>query len=82
MEMMKGNLTKLFTWAVPARIGGPMADTAAEAILIDGACTKEDLDQFMASHLDPPDLPRSTERSERRLLSFLFTMKPHSRPSR
>ena len=32
----------------------PMADTAGETTVIDGAITKEDLDRFMASHSEPP----------------------------
>ena len=39
----------------PARIEAPLADTAGEQIVIDGAITKEDLDRFMASHSEPPE---------------------------
>jgi hypothetical protein len=54
MEMTWENLTKLFTWAAQHGSEAPMADTAGETIVIDGAITKEDLDRFMASHSEPP----------------------------
>ena len=42
-EMTWENLTKLFTWAAQHGSEAPMADTAGEHIVIDGAITKEDL---------------------------------------
>ena len=54
MEMTWENLTKLFTWAAQHGSEAPMADTAGETIVIDGAITKEDLARFMVSHSDPP----------------------------
>jgi hypothetical protein len=54
MEMTWENLTKLFTWAAQHGSEAPMADTAGETIVIDGAIMKEDLDRFMASHSEPP----------------------------
>jgi hypothetical protein len=54
MEMTWENLTKLFTWAAQQGSEPPMADTAGETIVIDGAITKEDLGRFMASHSVPP----------------------------
>lgn len=54
MEMTWENLTKLFTWAAQHGSEAPMADTAGEQIVIDGAITKEDLARFMASHSEPP----------------------------
>ena len=54
MQMTWENLTKLFTWAAQHGSEAPMADTAGEQIVIDGAITKEDLDRFMASHSEPP----------------------------
>ncbi|MEO7858840.1 MAG: hypothetical protein ABIU05_00090 [Nitrospirales bacterium] len=53
MEMTWGNLTKLFTWAAQHGSEAPMADTAGQSIVIDGAITKEDFDRFMASHSEP-----------------------------
>ena len=50
MDMTWENLTKLYTWAAQHGSEAPMADTAGEQIVIDGAITKEDLDRFMASH--------------------------------
>jgi hypothetical protein len=41
-------------WAAQHGSEAPMADTAGEQIVIDGAITKEDLDRFMASHSEPP----------------------------
>ena len=61
MEMTWENLSKLFTWAAQHGSEAPMADTAAESIVIDGTITKEDLDRFMASHPEPRPLPRSRE---------------------
>jgi hypothetical protein len=54
MKMTWENLTKLFTWVAQYGSEAPMADTAGETIVIDGAITKEDLDRFMASHSEPP----------------------------
>jgi len=54
MDMTWENLTKLYTWAAQHGSEAPMADTAGEQIVIDGAITKEDLDRFMASHSEPP----------------------------
>jgi hypothetical protein len=54
MDMTWENLTRLFTWAAQHGSEAPMADTAGEQIVIDGAITKEDLDRFMASHSEPP----------------------------
>lgn len=54
MDMTWENLTKLFTWAAQHGSETPMADTAGEAIVIDGTITKEDLDRFMTSHSEPP----------------------------
>jgi hypothetical protein len=54
MQMTWENLTKFFTWAAQHGSETPLADTAGETIVIDGAITKEDLDRFMASHSEPP----------------------------
>ena len=54
MEMTWENLRKLFTWAAQHGSEAPMADTAGETIVIDGAITKEDLGRFMAAHSVPP----------------------------
>ena len=54
MDMTWGNLTKFFTWAAQHGSEAPMADTAGQTIVIDGAITKEDWDRFMASHSEPP----------------------------
>jgi hypothetical protein len=54
MQMTWENLTKFFTWAAQHGSEAPMADTAGEQIVIDGAITKEYLDHFMASHSEPP----------------------------
>jgi hypothetical protein len=54
MEMTWENLRKLFTWAAQHGSEAPMADTAGDQIVIDGAITKEDLDRFMASYSEPP----------------------------
>ena len=59
MEMTWENLTKLFTWAAQHGSEAPLADTAAAAIVIDGTITKEDLDRFMTSHSEPPQLFRT-----------------------
>ena len=45
MEMTWNNLTKLFTWAAKQGSDAPLADTAGEAIVIDGAITKEDFER-------------------------------------
>jgi hypothetical protein len=55
MEMTWENLTKLFTWAAQQGSDAPLADTAGDTIVIDGAITKEDFDRFMASHSEPPE---------------------------
>lgn len=55
MEMTWENLRKLFTWAAQHGSDTPLADTAGETIVIDGAITKDDLDRFMASHPEPPE---------------------------
>lgn len=47
MEMIWENLTKLYTWAAQHGSETLLAGTAAEAIVIDGAITKEDLDRLM-----------------------------------
>jgi len=54
MDMTWENLTRLFTWAAQHGSEAPLADTAGETIVVDGAITKEDLDRFMASHSEPP----------------------------
>ena len=54
MDMTRGNLTKFLTWAAQHGAEAPMADTAGQTIVIDGAITKEDWDRFMASHSEPP----------------------------
>jgi hypothetical protein len=54
MQMTWENLTKFLTWAAQHGSEAPLADTAGETIVIDGAITKEDLDRFMASHSEPP----------------------------
>ena len=54
MGMTWENLTKFFTWAAQHGSEAPMADTAGQTIVIDGAITKEDEDRFMASHSEPP----------------------------
>ena len=55
MEMTWENLTKLFTWAAQQGSDTPLADTAGEAIVIDGAVTKEDLERFK-SQSEPPEV--------------------------
>ena len=47
--MTWNNLTKLFTWAAKEGSDAPLADTAGEAIVIDGAITKEDFERFVKS---------------------------------
>jgi hypothetical protein len=54
MDMTWENLTKFATWAAQHGSEAPMADTAGQTIVIDGAITKEDWDRFMASHSEPP----------------------------
>ena len=54
MGMTWENLKKFFTWAAQQGSEAPMADTAGQTIVIDGAITKEDWDRFMASHSEPP----------------------------
>ena len=54
MDMTWENLTKFLTWAAQHGSEAPMADTAGQTIVIDGAITKEDWDRFMASHSEPP----------------------------
>ena len=58
MEMTWDNLTKLFTWAAKQGSDAPYADTAGEAVVIDGALTREDFDRFMASQLEPRQGPQ------------------------
>ena len=48
------SLTKLFTWAAKQGADAPYADTAGEAVVIDGALTKEDFERFMASQSESP----------------------------
>ncbi len=55
MEMTWENLTKLFTWAAKQGSDAPLADTAGEALVIDGAITKEDFERFLESLSDPPE---------------------------
>ena len=54
MDMTWENLTKFCTWAAQHGSEAPMADTAGQTLVIDGAITKEDWDRFMASHSEPP----------------------------
>lgn len=49
MEMTWENLRKLFTWVAKQGLDAPLADTAAEAIVIDGAITKEDFERSLKS---------------------------------
>ena len=53
MEMTWENLTKLFVWAAKKGSDAPLADTAGESIVIDGAVTKEDFERFMESESRP-----------------------------
>ena len=55
MEMTWENLTKLFTWAAQHGSDVPLADTAGETIVIDGAITRGDFDRFIASHSEPAE---------------------------
>jgi hypothetical protein len=55
MDMTWENLTKLFTWAAKQGSDAPLADTAGEALVIDGAITKEDFERFVWSQSDPPE---------------------------
>ena len=55
MEMTWENLTKLFTWAAKQGSDAPLADTAGEQIVIDGAITKEDFERFLESQSDWPE---------------------------
>ena len=55
MEMTWENLTTLFTWTAQHGADAPLADSAGEPIVIDGAITKEDRTRFMASHSEPPE---------------------------
>lgn len=55
MEMTWENLTKLFTWAAKQGSDAPLADTAGEALVIDGAITKKDFERFLESQSDPPE---------------------------
>ena len=54
MEMTWENLTRLFTWAAKQGSDAPLADTAGEAIVIDGAVTKDDLQRFLKSQSGSP----------------------------
>jgi hypothetical protein len=56
MEMTWNNLTKLFTWAAKQGSDAPLADTAGEAIVIDGVITKEDFERFMKSQSELPEV--------------------------
>jgi hypothetical protein len=49
MEMTFENLTRLFTWAAKHGSDAPLADTAGEAIIIDGAVTKDDFHRIFKS---------------------------------
>ena len=53
MQMTWKNLEKLFTWAAKRGSDAPLADTAGESIMIDGAVTKEDFERFLASQSEP-----------------------------
>ena len=55
MEMTWENLTKLFTWAAQHGSDVPLADTAGESIVIDGAISKGDFDRFIAYHSEPAE---------------------------
>jgi hypothetical protein len=55
MEMTWENLTKLFTWAAQRGSDPPLADTAGESIVIDGAVTKEDFERFLESQSESPE---------------------------
>ena len=55
MEMTWDNLAKLFTWAAQHGSDAPLADTAGQAIVIDGAVTKEDFEHFLESQSNPPN---------------------------
>lgn len=55
MEMTWENLTKLFTRAAKQGSDAPLADTAGETLVIDGAITKEDFERFLESQSDPPE---------------------------
>jgi hypothetical protein len=55
MEMTWENLTKLFTWAAKRGSDAPLADTAGEAIVIDGVVTKVDFERFLESQSEPPE---------------------------
>jgi hypothetical protein len=54
MEMTFENLTRLFTWAAMHGSDAPLADTAGEAIIIDGAVTKDDFHRFLKSQSESP----------------------------
>jgi hypothetical protein len=54
MEMTWENLTNLFVWAAKKGSDAPLADTAGETIVIDGAVTKEDFERFVESESRPP----------------------------
>ena len=55
MEMTWENLMKLFTWAAKHGSDAPLADTAGDQIVIDGAITKEDFERFLESQSDWPE---------------------------
>ena len=55
MEMTWENLTRLFTWAAKHGSDAPLADTAGEVIVIDGAVTKEDFQRFLESQCGSPE---------------------------
>ncbi len=54
MEMTWENLTRLLTWAAKHGSDAPLADTAGEAIIIDGAVTKDDFQRFLKSQSVSP----------------------------
>jgi len=47
------NLVRLFNWVAKQGSDAPLADTAGEAIVIDGKITREDFERFMAAHAPP-----------------------------
>lgn len=53
MEMTLENLRTLFTWAAKQGSDAPLADTAGETLVIDGAITKEDFERFLKSQSEP-----------------------------
>jgi hypothetical protein len=53
MDMTWENLVQRFNWAAKKGSDAPLADTAGEAIVIDGQITREDFERFMAAHVPP-----------------------------